>query len=110
MTDTQTTVVHVHAQYDIYIGRAMRYPNIKDPRIRAGSILANPFRIKDQRGTPTEQRGRAIALYALYADLRMQSNPEFADAVRASKGKRLGCWCAPGACHGQVIAQMADKE
>ena len=25
------------------------------------------------------------------------------------KGKRLGCFCAPRACHGDVLAEMADK-
>jgi hypothetical protein len=26
------------------------------------------------------------------------------------KGKVLGCWCYPRACHGDVLAELADKE
>jgi hypothetical protein len=25
------------------------------------------------------------------------------------KGKTLGCWCKPEACHGDVLAELADK-
>jgi hypothetical protein len=25
------------------------------------------------------------------------------------RGKRLGCWCAPQACHGDVLAELADR-
>lgn len=25
------------------------------------------------------------------------------------KGKRLGCWCKPGRCHGDVLARLADE-
>ena len=24
------------------------------------------------------------------------------------KGKRLACWCKPKACHGDVLAKLAD--
>jgi hypothetical protein len=26
------------------------------------------------------------------------------------KGKKLGCWCKPNACHGDVLAELADDE
>ena len=25
------------------------------------------------------------------------------------KGKTLGCWCKPYPCHGDVLAELADK-
>jgi hypothetical protein len=25
------------------------------------------------------------------------------------KGKVLGCWCKPDACHGDVLAELADE-
>jgi len=31
-----------------------------------------------------------------------------ARARRELKGKTLGCWCKPAACHGDVIAEVVD--
>lgn len=30
------------------------------------------------------------------------------EALHEIKGKRLGCWCKPHACHGDVLARLAD--
>jgi hypothetical protein len=31
------------------------------------------------------------------------------EALHELKGKRLGCWCHPSACHGDVLAKLADQ-
>ena len=33
-----------------------------------------------------------------------------AKAKRDLKGKVLACWCAPSACHGDVLAHIANEE
>jgi hypothetical protein len=39
------------------------------------------------------------------------SQPELvARARRELRGKVLGCWCKPAACHGDVIAEIIDSE
>lgn len=97
---TRTTVVHIKrvnlADPDVvYIGRAM-------PRQRlAGSIWANPFRIGE-----TVSRGEAIAKYRY----RLLNSPHLLERLHELRGKRLACWCVPEACHGQVLAEMADRE
>lgn len=30
--------------------------------------------------------------------------------LRLLRGRRLVCWCAPLPCHGDVLAELADKE
>lgn len=30
------------------------------------------------------------------------------DALHELKGKRLGCWCHPSPCHGDVLVKLAD--
>lgn len=35
--------------------------------------------------------------------------PEFRDSILAMKGKKLGCWCSPLACHGDVIVEYLEK-
>lgn len=70
-------------KYDIYIGRP--------------SPWGNPFAIgKD--GT----REEVIAKYRLYIKGRkdlLARLPELA-------GKRLGCYCKPEACHGDVLVEL----
>ena len=74
-------VVHCKkSAYDVYIGRPSKW--------------GNPFVIgKD--GT----RGDVVRKYAEWAEangLREQAKHEL-------KGKVLACWCAPQACHGDVL-------
>jgi hypothetical protein len=59
----------------------------------------NPF-IIGKDGT----RGEVIAKFEQY----LCTNPELMEKVKALKGKDLVCWCAPLACHGDVIAKYAN--
>ena len=82
----KTTVVHCKVEpYDEYIGR--------------GSKWGNPFKIG-----PDGTREDVIAKYCDYIAVQ----PDLLAAVHTLKGKRLGCWCAPRACHGHVLAEFAD--
>lgn len=86
-----TTVVHCKKEsYDVYIGRP--------------SIFGNPYTIgKDG------DREEVLVAYQVYFDKRIESDKEFRDAVEQLKGKRLGCWCKPLACHGDIIAEYLDS-
>ncbi len=84
------TVVHCKKEpYDIYIGRPHKG--------LAGSIWQNPFEI-DVDG----DRERVIQLYEEYirGSVRMQR------FLPQLVGKRLGCWCAPKPCHGDVLCKL----
>lgn len=94
-----TTVVNVRTDaFDIYIGR--RAPKARDPRCRFDSIWGNPFRIG-----PDGDRDEVIRKYRIY----LFSNPELLRQARTIlKGKRLGCWCFPLPCHGDVLISVVD--
>ncbi len=81
-------VVHCKRQYyDVYIGRPSKY--------------GNPFEIgKD--GT----RGEVIEKFRVYA-LEHFTEEEIVNELR---GKILGCWCSPLACHGDILSKIANKE
>ena len=81
-----TTVVHCKREpYDVYIGRP--------------SDWGNPFRLgKD--GT----REQVVSKYEAW----LMTQPQLLDRLVELRGKRLGCWCAPQACHGDVLARAAD--
>jgi hypothetical protein len=81
-----TTVVHCKQEpFDIYIGR--------------GSIWGNPFKIG-----PTQDRDRVIELYTDY----LCKSPELQRQLHTLRGKRLGCYCKPKRCHGDILAIYAD--
>jgi hypothetical protein len=83
-----TPVVHCKAEpYDVYIGRGQ------------GSEWGNPFKIPGDG-----DRDTVIRKFCEYLETR----PDLLARVGELHGKRLGCWCAPRACHGDVLAELAD--
>ena len=82
-----TRVVHCKKeQYDCYIGRPSKW--------------GNKFVIgKD--GTREE-------VVQKYKEWVLQQ-PELMASLHELKDKTLACWCKPLACHGDVLAELADK-
>ena len=37
------------------------------------------------------------------------NRPELLDALHELKGKRLGCYCKPAACHGDVLVELVKE-
>lgn len=54
-------------------------------------------------------REKAIALYREYFLKRLRVDPEFAVRVEELRGKRLGCFCKPKACHGDIIVEYLES-
>ena len=73
--------------YDVYIGR--------------GSIWGNPFMIgKD---------GDRDEVIKKYKD-RILKKPELLKRLPELKGKVLGCYCKPLACHGDVLVELLEED
>jgi len=89
----KTRVVHNKKEpYDVYIGRP--------------SIWGNPFSHKDIPGLiKCASREEAVANYKNW----LLANTELRGKLKQLKGKVLGCWCSPLACHGDVLAELADE-
>jgi hypothetical protein len=73
-------------------------------RLRGGwdlpeSKWANPFKI-GRDGT----REQVIALYEYF----VRSKPELNAGLPELRGKDLACWCAPRACHGDVLLRLVE--
>ena len=83
------TVVNIRrwgGSYDVYIGRPSKW--------------GNPYTIgKD--GT----REEVIEKYRQYLGVRA----ELIEALPELRGKRLGCFCKPLACHGDVLVEMLEQ-
>ncbi|RZV43608.1 MAG: DUF4326 domain-containing protein [Acidimicrobiales bacterium] len=96
MDDKTTQVVHNQLdEYDVYIGRAVPEAGLE------ASKWGNPFVMADDSD---EERDRAVADYRTW----VVAQPELMAALGELRGLRLGCWCAPNACHGNVLAELAD--
>lgn len=80
------SVVHCkRAKYDVYIGRPSKW--------------GNPFEIgKD---------GDREAVIRKYREW-IVTQPQLMAAIPELRGKVLGCWCAPKACHGDVLVSLAN--
>ena len=88
MNQCDPVVVHCKkAQFDVYIGRPPKW--------------GNPFIIGID-GT----RANVIEKYEQW----IATQPHLIASLHELKGKVLGCWCAPGKCHGDVLARLAEKE
>lgn len=79
-------VVHCkRSPHDVYIGRPTKW--------------GNPFMIgRDGNRTQVVEKYRQYLL----------SNDDLRAQLTELRGKVLGCWCAPDACHGDVLAEMAN--
>lgn len=87
------TVVNKYKQpYDVYIGR--------------GSIWGNPFVMLNQSDS---ERTRVIEAFRKNFKREREKGNITDDMLLELKGKALGCFCAPKACHGDVIKEAVDS-
>ncbi len=86
-----------------YIGRkgivfidGERYP-------KTNSKWCNPYKI-----TGNETRDDVIKKYRKYIIEKIEKENLYKD-LKALKNKRLGCWCHPEACHGDVLIELINS-
>ena len=88
-------VVHCKKEpFDIYIGRPSKWGN---PFSHLSDTLAD-FKVSSREAAIEAYENWILQQADLLADL-----PEL-------KGKILGCWCSPKACHGEVLVRLANME
>ncbi len=98
------TVVHVVRDADeIHSAEAAgRYVYIGRP-----SKWGNPYTYKT--GTIAEHVVPVSEVLPRY-EAWLRAQPELMAVVGMLRGKVLGCWCAPGPCHGDILARIADEQ
>lgn len=92
-----TIVVNLNnEEYDVYIGRGSKwgnpYTHIKNKETKAEFIVSS--------------RKEAIEKYKEY----IINNEELLNSLEELKDKRLGCFCKPKSCHGDVLVDLIDKK
>ncbi|MCH9022453.1 MAG: DUF4326 domain-containing protein [Planctomycetes bacterium] len=85
--DRVTKVVHLkNEEFDVLIDRT--------------TIWGNPFVI-GRHGS----RADVIDKYRKW----ILNQPNLLSQLNLLKGKRLGCWCAPEPCHGDVLVELIEE-
>jgi hypothetical protein len=84
----------------VYVGRRVR---------NVAASFDSPYRNRQRvGGGATHDRAAAVDAYRrwLYAQ-----SPAFLAQARATlRNCTLGCWCAPAACHADVLRELCDEE
>lgn len=89
-----TTVVNMcHDRYDEYIGRGSIWGN---PHSHVRSHFPGVIYVNTREEAVERYRGHLI------------SRPDLLSKLWMLKGRRLGCYCKPLACHGDILAELAD--
>lgn len=76
-----------HSEYDIYIGRPSKW--------------GNPFVI-GRDGT----REKVIQMYKDW----ILSRQDLLNDLHELDGKRLGCYCYPNDCHGDILKELREQQ
>lgn len=86
-----------------YVGRGGVVFVDKERYPKKASSFCNPFKVgKD--GTLDE----VVAKFRVYMTDRLSKEPALVGELLALEGKRLGCWCKPNACHGDVLLELIE--
>ncbi|WNL62954.1 hypothetical protein [Citrobacter phage Ci1] len=75
--------------YDVYIGRPSKW--------------GNPFTVKEHG------HGVAIELHKEWIKEQIRTGKLTKADFEELRGKRLGCFCKPRACHGDVLAKITNR-
>ena len=76
-------------QEDVYIGR--------------GSIWGNPFVLNLEL-----ERDLVVEQYKLHLIEQIKQGIITIDQLKQLNGKKLGCYCKPKKCHGDIIKEIVD--
>lgn len=79
-------------RHHVYVGR--------NPKGMGIAKWGNPF-VVGRHGT----REECVARYESW----LLEDAELMAALSELRGKVLGCWCAPRACHGNVLVRLANQ-
>lgn len=78
--------------YDLYIGR--------------GTPWGNPFAISHGEGP---DRADVIEKYKEFFNEKIETDENFKRGIIGMRGLRIGCFCKPAPCHGDVIANYLNN-
>jgi hypothetical protein len=98
-----TKVVNLKREpYQVYIGRSGHGED---------GTFGNPIIVGEMCEVCKERHyspGETIPCFKRYFLMRIMADPTFRARVEKLRGKKLGCFCKPRACHGDVIVEYLE--
>lgn len=84
--------------YDVYIGRPSKW--------------GNPYTHKNNDNVLAQYvvNSRDEAIDAYYEYITNGEGKHLLADIGELKGKRLGCWCKPERCHGDILAELVVQK
>jgi hypothetical protein len=82
----------------VYVGRQVRWAG-ENPYVRGPYDWSNPYKLG-------READRA-SIIGRYETEHLAKRLDLLSRLPELRGKVLGCWCAPQACHGDVLARLA---
>lgn len=82
-----------------------------DVRIDRATHWGNPYRLPpgpSKAADPARHRRLVLDRYRRHLWRRIQQGEVSVAELAALHGKRLGCWCKPLGCHGDVLEAAAE--
>lgn len=89
MNSTKVVNIKKDEEYDVYIGRP--------------SEFGNPFEARDYGLI------KCLRLYELHIRNKLKVDPSFKERLLELNGKRLGCFCKPNLCHGDILVKLINE-
>lgn len=80
---------------NIYIGRRVVYVKGAEK-----SKWCNPFSVKKYG------LDKCLELFEDY----IRNDPDLISSILELKNKKLGCWCNPGKCHGDILLKLLKEK
>lgn len=87
---------------NVYIGRYMRINVDGKLHYIPGSIFKNPFTLKQYT------RSESLHMYENYLLNKLHEDKHFLREFLKLRNKKLGCWCKPEKCHGDIILKILN--
>lgn len=101
--------------FDVYIGRPSRWgnPYVTRESLAKGMKQTQSMKVElvvDTREEAVEQYRRHLGFRLYTSEMCPLGHPdkELKQELLSLQGKRLGCWCAPKPCHGDVLKEFSD--
>lgn len=88
----------------VYIGRPSKWGN----PFKVGAAHLYDSRLTIKRGEAVLMYHQWVYRMPGYAGWKQQP-PTLDEIKRELRGKDLVCWCAPNACHGDVLLKIANS-
>lgn len=93
MVKKKTKVVNIkNEKFDVYIGRPSKW--------------GNPFKLSEKFGFG---RKHVLELYENYIRTTI-AGKQLRKELHELEGKRLGCYCKPLACHGDILIKLLEEQ